>query len=271
MPETEGTRPCALVTGASAGLGAEFARQLAARGHDLLLVARRADRLQRLAGDLAAAHGVSVEPIAADLADPDAPARLAELVAIRAPRLEVLVNNAGYGLPGSFLGHPWQTHAAFQQVMINAIAELCHRLLPAMQAQRRGCIINVASLAGHVPGSAGHTLYAPSKAWLIKFTECLAAEARPHGVQVLALCPGFTYTEFHDVNGMRPLVSRLPRWLWMDAPDVVRRGLLAVARGDVVHIPGRVNQALALAARLLPGRLVRAAVATRERDFRRVD
>jgi short-subunit dehydrogenase len=259
------------VTGASAGLGAEFARQLAARGHDLLLVARREERLLRLAGELVAAHGVRADPISCDLADLAAPARLAEIVAARAPRLEVLVNNAGYGVPGGFLGHPWQTHADFQQVMVNAVAELCHRLLPDMQARRRGCIINVASLAGHVPGSAGHTLYAPSKAWLIKFTECLAAEARQHGVRMMALCPGFTYTEFHDVNGMRPLVSRLPRWLWMEASDVVRRGLAAAARGDTVYIPGVVNRSLALAARLLPGRLVRAAVAARERDFRRVD
>ncbi len=266
-----GQRPCALITGASAGLGAEFAKQYAARGYDLLLVARRRARLEVLAQTLAAQFGVTVAIECRDLAQPQALVQLVEGLDARALDLEVLVNNAGYGVPGSFLSHAWPTHADFQQVMVNAVAELCHRLAPRLVARGRGTIINVASLAGYMPGSAGHTLYGPAKAWLIKFSECLAAELKPQGVAVLALCPGFTYTEFHDVNGMRAQVARLPPWLWLRAETVVRDGLAAVARGEVCIVPGRVNRLLALGARLLPRAALRRLLASRERDFRRID
>ncbi len=263
-------RPLALVTGASAGLGAEFARAYARRGCDLILTARRADRLEALAAELRAG-GAAATVLPCDLSRPGAVAALFGEIQARGLHVDVLVNNAGYGVPGSYAGRPWQVHADFQQVMVEAVAELCHRVIPGMQTRHGGAIVNVASLAGHMPGSAGHTLYGPAKAWMIRFSACLHAELAPHGITVCALCPGFTYTEFHDVNGMRPQVSRLPRVLWMTAADVVEQGLAAVERGLPMYIPGRLNRLIALAARTLPDAWVRAAVASRERDFRRVD
>ncbi|HMM76602.1 MAG TPA: SDR family oxidoreductase [Gammaproteobacteria bacterium] len=264
-------RPVALVTGASAGLGTAFARAYAARGHDLVLTARRVERLEALAAELGARHAVKSHVIPADLSVPGAAAALFDAVEARDLRIDVLINNAGYGVPGGYLGQAWPVHAAFQQVMIESVAELCWRVAPGMRARGGGRIVNVASLAGLVPGGAGHTLYGPAKAWMIHFSECLHAELAPAGIVVCALCPGFTYTEFHDVNGMRPQVSRLPRALWMTAEEVVREGLAAVDRGKAVHVVGRLNRLIAAAARYLPRRLVRAAVATRERDFRRID
>jgi uncharacterized protein len=263
-------RPLVLVTGASAGLGAVFARAYAQRGCDLILTARRAERLEALAAELQAC-GATSTVLPCDLSRPGAVGDLFERIRARSLHVDILVNNAGYGVPGSYQSQPWQVHADFQQVMIEAVAELCYRVIPDMRARQRGTIVNVASLAGHMPGSAGHTLYGPAKAWLIKFSACLHAELAPHGITVCALCPGFTYTEFHDVNGMRPHVSRLPRVLWMSAEEVVAQGLAAVERGLPLFIPGRLNRLIALAARTLPDAWVRAAVASRERDFRQVD
>ena len=264
-------RPQALVTGASAGLGAAFARAYAERGCDLILTARREARLTALARELESRHGARSTVLPCDLARPGAAAALFREIDARGLAVDVLVNNAGYGVPGSYRGRPWQVHADFQQVMIEAVAELCYLVIPGMRARGAGTIVNVASLAGHMPGTAGHTLYGPAKAWLIKFSECLHDELVDDGITVCALCPGFTYTEFHDVNGMRPHVSRLPRALWMTAEEVVTQGLAAVARGRSCFIPGRINRLIALAARLLPRPLVRAAVASRSRDFRNVD
>jgi short-subunit dehydrogenase len=264
-------RPRALITGASAGLGAAFARAYARRGFDLILTARRAERLERLALELAAAYGAHSEILPRDLANPGSAGALFDDVEHRDLAVDVLVNNAGYGVPGSFRNRSWQVHADFQQVMIGAVAELCYRAIPGMRARGAGVILNVASLAGHMPGSAGHTLYGPAKAWMIRFSESLHEELRADGIVVCALCPGFTYTEFHDANGMREHVSRLPRALWMSAERVVDEGLDAVDRGLSSHVPGRLNRLIALAARVLPRRLVRAAVASRERDFRHTD
>ena len=216
--------PVALVTGASAGIGSAFARELAARGHDLVLTARRADRLDALAEELRRDHAVAAHCIPLDLAESDAPNRLAGEVARLGLQVDLLVNNAGYGVTGSFVSRTWSTHADFTRVLVVAPTELCHRLLPGMRARRRGRIINVASLAGLLPAPAGHTLYAASKAWLIRFSQALALENRAHGIHVCALCPGFTWSEFHDVTGTRERMHRLPRWLWMDAASVARDG-----------------------------------------------
>jgi short-subunit dehydrogenase len=258
----------ALVSGASAGIGAEFARQLAAEGSSLVLTARRADRLEALAAELRERHAIEVHCIPCDLADPSAPQQLFDECARRGLAIDVLVNNAGYGVTGSFLSRPWQTHADFIQVLMTAPAELCHHFLPAMRERGRGRIINVASLAGHVPAPAGHTLYAASKAYLIKFSQALALENRARGINVCALCPGFTYSEFHDVTGTREQMKGMPRWLWMDAGDVVRDGLAAVARGESVRVSGRVNRAIKGLFKLLPDRLGHALIARGGKDFR---
>ena len=261
----------ALVTGASAGIGAEFARQLAASGQALVLTARRADRLAALAEELKAAHGVQVDCIAADLADPHTPAALCDELARRGLAIDVLINNAGYGVPGSLLSQPWQMHADFIQVLMTAPVELAWRLLPGMRERGYGRIVNVASLAGHVPAPAGHTLYAASKAYLIKFSQALALENRARGVHVCALCPGFTYSEFHDVTGSRALVSQMPKWLWMQADRVVREGLAAVERGDAVYIPGRVNRTIKGLIKLLPDSVGLRMAAREGRKFRVAD
>lgn len=269
MPR-EGDGRTALVTGASAGIGAAFSRHLAARGYGLILTARRADRLQALAAELAAAHEVATTVIAADLADPDTPAYLMDEIAARGLRVDVLINNAGYGVPGEFLHSPWAAHAAFLQVMVTAICELSYRALPGMQASGWGRLVNVASFAALVPGVAGHTQYAASKAYLVRFSESLALEMAPHGVHVTVSCPGFTRSEFHDVTGTRAQVSRLPRWMWLDADAVVEETWTAVSAGRPVVVPGRVYKALATLVRLLPERWVGAAMRRNAGTFRKV-
>ena len=258
----------ALVTGASSGIGAAFARELAARGCDLVLTARRADRLRALADELHAKHGVDAQVVAADLSLADAPRQIVEELARRGLHIDILINNAGYGVPGGFLDSDWQTHADFIRVLMIAPTELCHRLLPAMRERGYGRIVNVASLAGLVPGTPGHTLYAAAKSYLIKFSESLALENRKHGVNVSALCPGFTYSEFHDVTGARQKVSKMPGWLWMRADEVVRQGLDAVEQGKIVYVTGHINRAIKALFKLLPDRLALKVIAIRARHFR---
>ena len=256
----------ALVTGASSGIGAAIAREYARRGVPLVLTARRLERLETLAAELRSQ--VPVEVLAADLADPASPAQLFEQVCRRGLNVSHLVNNAGYGVPGRYLSSNWKTHADFLQVLVTATAELTHRFLPAMEADGYGRILNVASLAGLTPASAGHTLYGAAKSFAIRFSESLAHEVKPHGVHVTALCPGFTYSEFHDVNGMRGRVSKLPRWLWQDASAVARLGVDAVERGDVRCVTGTANRVIATLAKYLPDPATHALVASRSKDFR---
>lgn len=266
----DGSGRTALVTGASAGIGKAFAELLAERGYDLVLTARRADRLDSLAAALSSAHGVRVHAIPADLADPAAPAALHDGIQARGVSIDLLVNNAGYGVPGRYAATTWRQQADFIQVLVTAVAELTHRLLPPMIERRWGRVVQVASLAALVPAAPGHTLYAASKAFLVKFSEALAPEVAPHGVHVTALCPGFTYTEFHDVTGTRAQVSTMPRWAWLDAREVVEAGYDAVMAGRSVVVPGRVNRTLAFGAKHLPGAIARAAVRRSASRFRKV-
>lgn len=262
-------RSLALVTGASAGIGAEFCRQLAARGHDLVMVARRRERLATLAHELATRHGVSTSLVAVDLGAPDAVPQVLSMLEDRP--VTCLVNNAGYGVPGRYLDSAWEDHARFQRVMIASVAELTHALLPGMLRAGQGRLINVASLAGLLPGSAGHTLYGASKAWMIRWSESLAFEYRERGLGVCAVCPGFTYSEFHDVTGTRAQVARLPRWLWMSADEVVAAALAASDAGQLLCIPGRVNRLIARAARWLPMGVVHYLSARESRRVRSLD
>lgn len=267
MPGT--SRGHALITGASAGIGAAFARELAARGTDLVLTARRRQQLDALAGELRAAHAVDVHVIPCDLADPAAPAFLqAEVDAAGIP-VGMLVNNAGYGVTGYFLSQPWRVQADFLQVLVTAPTELCHRFLPGMRERGHGRIINVSSLAGHVPGPSGQTLYAGAKAYHIKLSQALTLEYAHEGVHTCALCPGFTHSEFHDVTGSRALMSKLPKWMWMDAATVAREGLDAVERGDAVFVNGRINRAIKTVFKLLPDRLALRMIGRRSRQFRK--
>src|SRR5207342_2801832 len=269
--QMEGTAAsaCALITGASSGIGADIAREYARRGKPLVLTARRVERLEGLAQELRALVPVTVIP--ADLADRDAPAQLFAATNARGLFVDTLVNNAGYGVPGRFLSSGWEAHADFLQVMVTAVGELTHLYLPAMEAAGRGRILNVASLAGLVPASPGHTMYGATKAWLIRFSECLALEVAPRGVHVTALCPGFTYTEFHDANGMRATVSKLPKWLWLDSPTVARLGVDAVEAGRTRIVTGLVNRLVAGLCKFLPEWLANRLVGSRSKGFRNAD
>lgn len=263
MPGTPGH---ALITGASSGIGAAIAREYARRGVPLVLTARREDRLQALAAELR--ERVEVHVIAADLADPTAPSRLVEELAARGLAVRILVNNAGYGVPGRYLKNDWDTHVAFLQVMVGAVSELTWRLLPAIRAGGDGRILNVASFAALVPSADGQTLYAPVKAFMVKFTESLALENADAGVRACALCPGFTWSEFHDVTGTRAMMSKLPKWMWLDADDVARAGIDGAERGEVVVVPGAVYKLLRFATRHLPERFLLQRMAKNSRRIR---
>ncbi len=271
MSATANPRPLALITGASAGIGAAFARELARRGHDLLLTARREDRLRALADELEKAHGTRSWCLPLDLADPAAPQALFDYANAQGLSVDVLVNNAGYGVTGTLESQPWRKHADFIEVLMTAPVALSYLFLPGMQARGRGCIMNIASLAGHVPGSAGHTLYAGSKAFLIKFSQSLALENRAKGVKVCAICPGFTYSEFHDVTGARAQVSKMPKWMWMTADEVAIDGIDAAFRGDVVRVNGRVNRLIKTFVSLLPDTWALAMIQRRSKDFRVIE
>jgi hypothetical protein len=228
----------ALITGASAGLGAEFARQLAARGCDLLLVARREERLKELAGALAARHGVRADVFAADLAEPDARVRIADFVRDHGLVIDWLVNNAGVAGPDLLEERAWAEQARFFELMMLSVAHLCHLFLPGMRERGFGRVINVSSFAGRLARPAGAN-YGPAKAYLVALSEELALMMRGSDVHVCALCPGFTHTDFHEVAGLMDMKRRLPGFIWYDAETVVREGIQAVERGDAIWISGR--------------------------------
>ena len=259
----------ALVTGASSGIGADIAREYARRGKPLVLVARRRERLDALAAELSAQ--VSCTVIVADLADPAAPATLFAETQARGIFVDTLVNNAGYGVPGRFLAADWKTHADFLQVLTTSVAHLTHLYLPAMEAAGRGRILNVASLAALVPPSAGHTLYGAAKLWLVRFSETLHLESSPRGVHVTALCPGMTYTEFHDVNGMRAKVAKLPKYIWLSSAEVARLGVDAVEAGRPRLVTGTANKLIAALSKYLPTPIASALIGAKSKDFRDAD
>ena len=235
------TQPAwALVTGASSGIGAEFCRQLAAKGYSIVLVARREEKLQAMAKQLQDSFDAKSFVIAADLFDPNAATGIVNKLAEANIEIDYLVNNAGYGLPGSFHVPEWKEHADFIQIMMTVVCELTWRLLPGMRERGRGYIVNIASVAGLITPSAGHTLYGASKSFLVRFSESLALENVDSGVKVSALCPGFTYTEFHDVNGTREMISKMPSFLWLSAERVVKESIEAMEAEKVkpVVVPG---------------------------------
>ncbi len=260
-----------LITGASAGIGAEFARQYAALGWDIALTARRADRMQDLAKELEDKHKTKTIVIEQDLAKAGSVDAILKAVAAAGRKVDGVVNNAGYGLPGTFFNTSWKDQAAFIRVLYTAPVELTHKVLPGMAERGFGRIVNVASLAGYTPGSNGHTLYASVKSGLIKFSESINAEAKAAGhqnVHCTALCPGFTWSEFHDVNGTRETTSEMPNWMWMEAAPVVEAGIRACDRGQPVVVPGAVNKALATLTKLLPEPLARKMIGAQSKRFR---
>jgi uncharacterized protein len=229
-------RPLALITGASSGIGATFARQLAGRAYDLILVARRAERLEALAAELRASHGIAVETLAADLATDGGVARVVARLAA-SPDLALLVNNAGFGTKGYFYEAGAGQQEAMHRLHVLAPERLTRAVLPGMVERRRGGIVNVASVAGFVQ-TATNVSYCATKAWMKSFTEGLWLEMRQIGspVKIQALCPGYTYSEFHDVLHVNR--TDVPSFLWMDAAFVVRESLRGLDRGTLFVIPG---------------------------------
>jgi hypothetical protein len=250
-----------VVTGATAGLGAAFARRLAADRHDLVLVARDADRLARFAADLRERHGVAVEVLPADLALDSGIAAVEARLRDTARPVDVLVNNAGFGNRGTFLDVPVADELRMLKVHCEAVLRLTTAATEGMRERRRGFVVNVASVAAYVPRGT----YGASKAWVVRFTEGLAQELRGSGVRFLALCPGFVRTEFHARAGMD--ASRLPSFAWLDADEVVAAALRDLARGRTVSVPSaRYKVAVALA-RHVPPSLFGAATTRTGRRF----
>ncbi len=243
---TETRRPVALVTGATAGIGYSFARLLASRGHDLVLVSRNAERLAETAESLGTRYAVDAEILPADLTDPDALGRVAARVADRDRPVDICVNNAGMGLPDGFLPSPLAAELHQLDLLTRAVLVLCHAAAPPMIERGRGAIVNVSSVASFLPNST----YGAAKAWCTRFTEYLAIELRGTGVQATALCPGFVRTELHDRAGMD--MSTLPSWAWLDADDVVEDCLRDVRRGRVVSVPSVRYRLLAAGIQLVP-------------------
>lgn len=252
----------ALVTGASAGIGEAFARQLARDGFELILVARSADRLKQLAHDLHKQHGVKVEPLPADLIDADDLRRVEKVVAGGAG-LDLLVNNAGFGTVGRFSELETDGEEAEIRLNVLALVRLTSAALPGMVARGHGAIINVSSMAAFQPAPYNAT-YAATKAYVNAFTESIAEELRGTGVTVQALCPGFTRTEFQERAKID--ASGIPAAAWMTAEAVVEASLAALAGGDLICVPGLGNKLLSTVTSAMPRSLTRRLVGAMSRS-----
>ena len=267
MP-TSPRRKLALITGASAGIGAAFARAYAGRGFDLALVARRAARLQTLAAETRTAHGIEAFAIPADLALPEAQAPVMSALAERGREVDVLVNNAGFGIPRLFTDVDWAEQRDFLMTMGVAPCALAYAVLPGMVARGWGRIINVASMAGFAPGVAGNTLYPGVKGLMISFSQALDCECRAQGIKVTAVCPGATESDFAKQAGYDHLVGSASRLFSQTAEHVANVAIKANEAGRVVVIPGWHNSLAVMLMRALPQPLVRAAINAGAKKYR---
>ncbi|MET1020764.1 MAG: SDR family oxidoreductase [Arthrobacter sp.] len=248
MTAPEGTT--ALITGATAGIGAEFARQLAEQGHGVVLVARDAARLRAKAEELENRYGVGAEVLAADLTDDAGVAAVVARLTEPARPVEILVNNAGIGLLRSFAENDVSDETKLLKLHVETAMRLTHAALQGMLSRHSGRVINVASVAAFLPRGS----YSAAKAWVVSFSRWANLAYAKQGVNVTAVCPGFTQTEFHDRMGMDTTVA--PRWMWLQAERVVREGLADNERGKAVSIPTKRYKVLTAATRVLPARLV---------------
>ncbi|WP_127480752.1 SDR family NAD(P)-dependent oxidoreductase [Nocardioides pantholopis] len=250
MPDATSTAPTALVTGATAGIGLSFAHQLARRGHDLVLVARDRARLDEVATELRTTYGVEVEVLPADLADREQLGRVEQRLRDPERPVDLLVNNAGFGLKGRFLDNDIDAETGMLEVLVTAVLRLSHAALGPMSERGRGGVINVSSVAAFLPRGT----YSAAKAWVNSFSEWAANEYRDRGVRVMALCPGFTKTEFHA----RMEVGRgsAPDFLWLDADDLVAQALADYDRGRVYSVPSTQYKVITGLARVVPNRVL---------------
>jgi uncharacterized protein len=247
----------ALVTGASAGLGAEFAAQLAARGYDLVLVARDENRLRASAEDLS---NVSAEILPADLTTDDGCAAVANRITDASRPVDMLINNAGIGTYRAFGTASLEAEEHQLDLNVRAVLRLTHAAVRAMTGRGSGRIVNISSVSGFVP-RAGNATYSAGKAWVTMFTEALAIQLADSGVTATAICPGFTHTEFHQ--RAKADMSHVPERMWLDAEQVVREGLADAFKGKPVSVPSRQYRRLLMVVRVVPRPLVRRVMARR--------
>jgi short-subunit dehydrogenase len=240
--------PTALVTGATAGIGHEFARQLAARGDDLVLVARDRARLERVAGELRSSYGVEVEVLPADLTEPDRVAVVEQRLADRDRPVDLLVNNAGFGLKGRFADNPVAAEVAQHDVLVTAVLRLSHAAIGGMLERGHGGIVNVSSVAAFLPRGT----YSAAKAWVNSFSVWAHHEYGARGVRVMALCPGFVRTEFHQRLGV-DREQTAPGFLWLEPERLVREALADLERGRAVSVPSKRYKLVVAASRAVPG------------------
>ena len=254
--------PTALVTGASAGIGAAFARRLAADGLGLVLVARDPVRLEAAAAELADRYRVEVETLAADLSAEDGIAAVEARLSDPDRPVDLLVNNAGFGIRDRFGTAPLTDELAMVKLHIEAVLRLTRAALPGMRERGRGYVVNVASVAAFLPRGT----YGASKSWVVAFSQSVARDLAGTGVRVMALCPGFTRTEFHDRGGID--MSALQGWMWLSAEQVVDEGLRDLARGRSVSVPSARYKVMIAATRKVP---LGALVSISARAGRRLD
>jgi short-subunit dehydrogenase len=250
----------ALVTGATAGIGAEFARQLAARGDDIVLVARDTARLEATRAELADRYGVQVEVLPADLCTDEGCAAVVARISAADKPVDVLVNNAGFGMYRRFGESEIADEERQLDLNVRAVLRLTHAALRAMTARDSGQIINVSSVAGFVP-RGGNATYSASKAYVTMFSEALAVQLDGTGVSVTAVCPGFTHTEFHE--RAHADMSHVPDRMWLDAATVVSEGLADAAKGKPISVPSRQYKTLVAAVRTIPRPILRRIMARR--------
>ncbi len=251
---TKPTSTTALVTGASAGIGLDYADFLAGLGWNLVLTARRTDRLDAAAKRLQEKHGIECAVITADLASRDAPNMIMAELEQKNIQIDALINNAGYALATSFARTDWKQIDDFLQVMVGAVTHLPHLVLPGMQQRGYGRIVNIASLAAFAPEPIG-SLYPSVKRYMVSMSRAIHLETRGTGVHCVATCPGFTWTEFHDVLGMRKEVSSVPKFLWQNARSVVKESWKAAEKNRAVHVTGIPNKIMHALCWLTPHRL----------------
>lgn len=256
-PNNGRMRPVAVVTGPTAGIGRGFAEYLAREGHDLVLVARDRARLDALAADLVSRFGIEAEVLVADLAQRADIDRVADVVATRA---DVLVNNAGFGLKRSFVSTSVDDEQALLDVLVTAVMRLTHAALPRMVTQGRGTIINVSSIASWITSGT----YASAKAWVTVFTESLHEQYLPKGVEIIAVCPGYVHTEFHERAGIKAGQGIM----WLNVDQVVHSAMRDARRGKAISVAGWQYKPLAAFLRIAPRWLVRRMTADRRREVR---
>ncbi|UNO41396.1 SDR family oxidoreductase [Streptomyces sp. MST-110588] len=236
----------ALITGATSGIGASFARRLAGDGHNVVLVARNEERLRQQAAELHDRHGIEADVLRADLATDEGIAAVEARLSDRTHPVDLLINNAGFGNKGEYLEVPMADELAMLKVHCEAVLRLTTTAVKGMRERRRGGVVNVASVAAFVPRGT----YGASKAWVVQFTQGAARDLAGSGVRLMALCPGFVRTEFHQRAGMG--TSNIPDWLWLDADKLVDAAMKDLARGKSLSIPDPRYKALMGAVKLAP-------------------